>query len=41
VQVTWTRKQLQETIARNKQWNKETSEKEAEIQEMRRKLEQC
>ena len=37
----WTRKQLQETITRNKQWNEETSQKEAEIQETRRKIEQC
>ena len=39
-QLTWSRKQLQETIARNKQWNEATSQKEDEIQETRRKIEQ-
>lgn len=39
-QLMWTKKQLQETIARNKQWNEETSQKEAEIQEIRGKIEE-
>ncbi|XP_046838987.1 colicin-K-like [Xenia sp. Carnegie-2017] len=37
-QITWTRKQLQETMARNKQWNEQISRKEAEIKEIRQKM---